>query len=34
MARTVYERWEIEIPHNQFRGYVKTPFFCDCDYGE
>lgn len=34
MARTVYDRWEIEVPHNQFRGYVKTPFFCDCDCGE
>lgn len=27
MACTVYDRWEIETPHNQFRIYGKTPFF-------
>ncbi len=34
MACTVYDRWEIETPHNQFRIYGKTPFFCACDCGE
>ncbi len=33
MARTVYDQWKIELSHNPFHGYRKTPFFCDCDCG-